>query len=401
MRNRLTYLAGILSATLFSWSCSKSNKVEPIAAASLKTLASASVSQTAVSTDGSYVVMTFNIRQDAPDTGNRNWAIRRPLIKERIDVNGADIIGVQEAKGNQVSDMEADLPGFYRIGTGRDGNGSSEHSCIFYRTSRFKALNSGTFWLSPGAPTTATGPSWDAAYKRICSWAQFQDKTTSLKFWVFVTHFDQKGKVARDSSAHLILSQMQSKIGAQPAIFMGDLNCTQTSVPYATLNNSSLLEETWNIAASKAPTSRGTFNGWSINPTSNDQIDHIFVTGEWTVASRLVDWYYKTPGNIVPSDHWPVIAQMKIDGVTFYQDANYGGDVSQTLPVGSYTLSQLIARGMPNDWASSVKVPAGRKVIMYADDNFSGTSWTLTANTPLFSALSPTANDKVSSVKVE
>lgn len=347
-----------------------------------------------------YVFMTYNIRQDAPDAGDRNWSVRRNLIKERINTHNADIIGVQEAKGNQINDMEADLPEFWRIGTGRDGNWTSEHSSIFYRTSRFKALASGTFWLSPSAPTVATGPSWDAAYRRICTWAQFQDKVTSLKFWVFNTHFDHKGSVARENSASLILSQMQAKIGGQPAILMGDLNATQTSSCYGILNNSPLLEESWDVAGTKSPTLRATHNGWNISPNGNDQIDHIFVTKEWTVNSRLVDWYYKTPGNIVPSDHWPVITQMKIDGVTFFQDAHYGGGVSQILPLGSYNLDHLIARGMPNDWASSVKVSPGYKAIIYTDDNFSGTSWTVTSDTPLLSALSPTANDQVSSVKI-
>ena len=88
-------------------------------------------------------------------------------------------------------------------------------------------------------------------------------------------------------------------------------------------------------------------------------------------------------------------------GVTFYQDINYGGAASQALPVGNYTLAQLAARGMPNDWASSVRVPAGRTVIMYSDDNFSGTSWTRTADTPNFTTLTPNANDVVSSVRVQ
>lgn len=88
-------------------------------------------------------------------------------------------------------------------------------------------------------------------------------------------------------------------------------------------------------------------------------------------------------------------------GVTFYQDINYGGTASQALAPGNYTLSQLQAKGVANDWASSVKVPAGRKVIMYEHDNFTGASWTLTADTQNFTSLSPNANDQVSSVKIQ
>ncbi|HTJ80010.1 MAG TPA: DUF5703 domain-containing protein [Rariglobus sp.] len=89
------------------------------------------------------------------------------------------------------------------------------------------------------------------------------------------------------------------------------------------------------------------------------------------------------------------------EGVTFYQNANYGGTVSQPLAKGSYTLAQLSAKGVPNDWASSLKIPAGWTAILYQDDNFSGNSWTLTADSPDLSTLTPTADDKVSSCVIQ
>ena len=88
-------------------------------------------------------------------------------------------------------------------------------------------------------------------------------------------------------------------------------------------------------------------------------------------------------------------------GVIFYQDTNYGGAVGQSLAKGTYTTSQLAAKGVLNDWASSVKIPAGWTVIIYANDNFGGTSWTRTADTPDFTVLSPNANDQMSSCKVQ
>jgi hypothetical protein len=87
--------------------------------------------------------------------------------------------------------------------------------------------------------------------------------------------------------------------------------------------------------------------------------------------------------------------------VIFYQDVNYGGAASQTLAVGNYTMAQLAAKSVPNDWASSVRVPAGRTVIMYSGDNFTGTSWTRTTDTPNFTTLSPNANDQMSSCRVQ
>jgi hypothetical protein len=56
---------------------------------------------------------------------------------------------------------------------------------------------------------------------------------------------------------------------------------------------------------------------------------------------------------------------------------------------------------VPNDWASSVRVPAGRTLIMYSDDNFSGQVWTLTGDNSNFVNMSPNANDKISSCRVQ
>jgi hypothetical protein len=52
------------------------------------------------------------------------------------------------------------------------------------------------------------------------------------------------------------------------------------------------------------------------------------------------------------------------NGVTFYADINYGG-TAKTVGVGNYTLSQLNAKGIPNDWMSSLKVPNGWTVEVY------------------------------------
>jgi hypothetical protein len=88
-------------------------------------------------------------------------------------------------------------------------------------------------------------------------------------------------------------------------------------------------------------------------------------------------------------------------GVKFYQKSGYQGDSSATIPAGSYTLSQMAALGVKNDWATSIRIPQGQTVTMYSDDNFSGWSWTLTADTPDFSKLQPNASAIVSSFIVK
>ncbi|MBM7115037.1 family 43 glycosylhydrolase [Archangium primigenium] len=83
-------------------------------------------------------------------------------------------------------------------------------------------------------------------------------------------------------------------------------------------------------------------------------------------------------------------------GATFYADGNYGG-LGISLQPGGYTLAQLNAAGIPNDWMSSLRVPTGWTVQVFDDNDFAGTMWTFTSDTPLVPSA---ANDKMSSVRI-
>jgi len=63
----------------------------------------------------------------------------------------------------------------------------------------------------------------------------------------------------------------------------------------------------------------------------------------------------------------------------FYQNCSYGG-YGVKLPVGDYNYAALQAKGIANDDISAIKVPAGYKVLAYADDNFTGNYLTLTSD---------------------
>ncbi len=92
----------------------------------------------------------------------------------------------------------------------------------------------------------------------------------------------------------------------------------------------------------------------------------------------------------------PVISIHAAGGVTFYADINYGG-TAVILDVGTYTMAQMNAAGIPNDWMSSLKVPTGYTVEVYQHDNFTGTKWTFTSDS---SWVGSAVNDQMTSVKV-
>ena len=72
--------------------------------------------------------------------------------------------------------------------------------------------------------------------------------------------------------------------------------------------------------------------------------------------------------------------------------------IGTVLGQAAYTsLAQLNAAGIPNDWMSSLRVPAGWTVQVYENSDFTGTMWTFTADTSL---IPQDANDRMSSVKI-
>jgi len=82
------------------------------------------------------------------------------------------------------------------------------------------------------------------------------------------------------------------------------------------------------------------------------------------------------------------------DGVTFYQHINYGGAASGAKAKGNYS---SLPGDIPNDWMSSLKVPAGWTVQAFEHGGFGGAICTYTSST---SWVGPACNDKMSSFKI-
>ncbi|MBW8040334.1 MAG: cellulase family glycosylhydrolase [Planctomycetes bacterium] len=83
--------------------------------------------------------------------------------------------------------------------------------------------------------------------------------------------------------------------------------------------------------------------------------------------------------------------------VLLYQNYDYGG-WSAGFGSGSYTMADIIAAGGVNDDASSLLISPGYTVTLYEDDNFSGSSLVLTADTPNLGSYA--FNDMLSSMTI-
>jgi lysophospholipase L1-like esterase len=122
----------------------------------------------------------------------------------------------------------------------------------------------------------------------------------------------------------------------------------------------------------------------------------VYENGDFSGAS----WTFTADSNWVGTACNDKMSSMKITapvaGPTFYADINYSGK-AVTLAKGNYTLSQMTAAGIPDNWMSSLKVPAGTTVEVYDNGDFTGTMWKFTADS---SWVGSTVNDKMSSIKI-
>jgi beta-glucanase (GH16 family) len=93
-------------------------------------------------------------------------------------------------------------------------------------------------------------------------------------------------------------------------------------------------------------------------------------------------------------DYVRVYQQGDTTGVTFYKDSNYAGGASGVKGKGDYP---NLPADVPNDWMSSLRVPAGWTVSAYEHGGFGGAVCTYTADTAW---VGTACNDKMSSFKI-
>lgn len=253
-------------------------------------------------------VVTYNIRYNTKDDSINAWPNRKSHVIDLLRFHEADIIGLQEALYNQVSDISLRMPGFDQIGVGRDnGIAAGEYSPIYYNSRKYQLKDQGWFWLSETPDVPSRG--WDAACKRICTYVLLEDYDKRHNVWVFNTHLDHVGEVARSNSVQLIMRKIDSvNSKGYPVILMGDFNMTPDAKPIERIETKFFDSKKVSQQAPYGP--EGTFNGFDINSDLKRRIDYIFVKGKIGVKKYgvLTDTY----NHRYPSDHLPVLVEVEL-----------------------------------------------------------------------------------------
>jgi len=254
-----------------------------------------------------FTLMSYNIRFDNPGDSLNAWPNRKDKVAAMIRFYEADIVCVQEALHHQLLDLEERLPGFTWSGVGRDdGKQQGEYSAVLFDQNKFKLLDEGSFWLSETTEAPALG--WDAACIRVCSWVKLKPAGSEEVFFVFNTHFDHVGTIAREKSASLILKQIKIIAGGFPIILAGDFNAEPDDVVIQTI--SSELNDSYQITIEPPYGPFGTWNAFDYNSPLDRRIDYIFVNDQFIVKKYgiLTD----SEEQRFPSDHLPVMVWLEM-----------------------------------------------------------------------------------------
>ncbi len=256
------------------------------------------------------IFMTYNIRYANVNDGDNQWENRKEYLSDQIAFYAPDVIGIQEGLQLQVNYLNERLSDYDFLGVGRnDGKNKGEFSAIFYHRNKLDVLEQDTFWLSEHPERVSVG--WDAAMERICTYGLFLNKKTGKKFWVFNTHFDHIGVVAREKSAALIAQKIREiNKGNFPVILMGDFNLNDQSKAITYLSEE--FNDSRMASESRPFGPFGTFTGFAFQEPVKDRIDYIFCSKENTRVKKyavLTD----SRDQKYPSDHFPVLVQVAFD----------------------------------------------------------------------------------------
>ena len=252
-------------------------------------------------------VMSFNIRLGVANDGENRWDLRKDLVVKTIRDYNPDLLGLQEVFPMQEEYLRKNFPDYLYYGRSRLVNPKDGEACsVMFRKERFEAIKKSTFWLSE-TENEPGSKSWDSSLPRIANLVGLTDKQAVGKKLIFInTHFDHRGKKAREEAAKIIKNRVSTLEKGVGVVITGDFNSGEGSKPYQFLVGGNLID-TFRIAHPTRTEKESTFTAWKGRLTGN-RIDWVLCSPNFRVLSAGIN---RTNDNgRYPSDHYPVTATL-------------------------------------------------------------------------------------------
>ena len=247
-------------------------------------------------------IASFNVRTGFGRDGRNCWPLRVGACAAAIAGLDADLVGLQEVRLFQEWGLARRLRGYAGAGAGRDdGRRRGERCTVVFRTSRLRLDEWTVRWFSdtPWAPGSR---SWGNPITRIVTLCRFTDLRTGDRFGFADAHWDGASATSRRRSAEALLGWIDPSL---PWLVVGDLNATAGDPAVAQLVAGGL-SDTLAGLGERGPQA-ATHHRWD-GSTDGTRIDYVLAGERWGVLGARID--HARPGGRLPSDHWPVVADV-------------------------------------------------------------------------------------------
>lgn len=251
--------------------------------------------------------MSFNIRLGVAKDGPNRWELRKDLVVRTIQEFKPDLLGLQEVFPMQEEYLLDNFPEYFYYGRCRLVDPDDGEACsVMFRKDRFDVVEKSTFWLSE-TQNEPGSKSWDSSLPRIANLVRLTDKQAAGKKIIFInTHFDHRGKKAREEAAKIIKNRVSILEKGVGVVITGDFNSGEGSRPYQFLVGGDLID-TFRSAHPTRTEEESTFTAWKGRLIGN-RIDWVLCSPNFRVLSAEID---RTNENgRYPSDHYPVTATL-------------------------------------------------------------------------------------------
>lgn len=250
-----------------------------------------------------YTVMSLNLWCDFMHIiGTKGFSYRIHSIEKLVSTYHPDIIGTQEMTYAMMPYVKETLLKEYGIfGAHRKSLMNNEANPILYRKDKFDFVKGTTLWLSD-TPDIEGSRYLLSQFPRIVTLVTLRDKESGQTVTFANTHLDVNFSFMRLKQAQTLCKILKNE--KNPVCLTGDFNSNQTQDSIRTI-----LSHGFQDCASDAfgSTLRGKIGSARF---ANLPIDHIFYNNQFTFirSQKITD----TPDNIWPSDHYPLLATIKI-----------------------------------------------------------------------------------------
>lgn len=265
--------------------------------------------------------MSFNIRRGTAKDGKHHWIFRRNRVRELLNHDRPDVLGLQEALDFQIFEISAMLPGYEKVGLGNLGGGKGLHTAVFYDAVRFLPSAEGTFWFSD-TPDIPGSKGWGNIIPRTCTWMRLVEKDSGQAFYFYNVHLDHLSRRSRKESVVYLTRFIHARSSPDPFVLTGDFNTQEKSTPIQYLKGKILLRiRTQGIVSNPEPLvdafrarypnvrSVATFHGYG-RYLFRLKLDYIFVSPSVRIQDvKIIKPQWKKS---YPSDHFPLVAHIDL-----------------------------------------------------------------------------------------